>query len=204
LYIESDCPDAPLQPSQMVNIMIYGEGFTDLAGFQVALNFVGPDGPAAPAACSVAVNGTIIGDHMEIRVRGPVSQSEGCDVNDDGRVNILDLVLIRNHQNTSATEYDVTGDTRVNILDFLYARNEMGSDADWLVGGVAPLYNNITITEKTWLMTATFVVGEAPPAYCNVRPSLDYTIVSDQWANQVVSAVQPAQLRVGESPACAC
>jgi len=51
------------------------------------------------------------------------------DVNDDCKVNILDLIFIRNHLNMSPTsnpdaaKADVNGDGKVNILDLIMVRN---------------------------------------------------------------------------------
>ena len=54
------------------------------------------------------------------------------DVNDDCRVNILDLIAVRNRLNMDINtgdnwRYDVNGDGRINILDLIYIRNRLNS-----------------------------------------------------------------------------
>jgi len=54
------------------------------------------------------------------------------DANGDCRVNILDLIFIRNKLNQAVTtgdnwKADVNGDTRINILDLIYVRNKLNT-----------------------------------------------------------------------------
>ena len=55
------------------------------------------------------------------------------DVNSDSRVNILDMIGIRNHLNQDPTTpaenqaYNVNGDDAINILDMIYVRNRLNN-----------------------------------------------------------------------------
>ena len=49
------------------------------------------------------------------------------DLNGDGRVNIIDLILIRNALNTSCGRHDVNRDGFINIIDIIRIRNRLGT-----------------------------------------------------------------------------
>jgi len=56
-----------------------------------------------------------------------------CDVNGDCRVNVLDLILVRNKLGQDAStgdnwKVDVNGDGRINVLDLITARNNLGKN----------------------------------------------------------------------------
>jgi len=57
-----------------------------------------------------------------------------ADLNDDRRVNILDLIVVRNHLGQAVTTEnafaDATNDGSINILDMIYVRNELGTGCD--------------------------------------------------------------------------
>jgi len=52
------------------------------------------------------------------------------DVTDDGIINILDMIAIRNHLNDPAASwpsFDVNADGFINVLDMIYIRNRLGN-----------------------------------------------------------------------------
>jgi len=54
-----------------------------------------------------------------------------ADVDISGRVNVLDLIKIRNNLGLDGFEnpiiaFDINGDGRINVLDLIKARNEIG------------------------------------------------------------------------------
>jgi len=57
------------------------------------------------------------------------------DVNNDCRVNVLDLIAVRNHLGTCEIAYDVNGDLTVNVLDLIAVRNQLGSVCECMVDG---------------------------------------------------------------------
>ncbi len=48
-----------------------------------------------------------------------------ADVNQDYKVNILDLILIRNNIGTNNLNYDINNDGKINILDLVEVRNQL-------------------------------------------------------------------------------
>jgi len=65
--------------------------------------------------------GSLAGWEIEILVDAP-----GEDINGDGRVDILDLLSVRNALHGSAGRQDVSGDGVVNVLDLISVRNKLG------------------------------------------------------------------------------
>jgi len=56
------------------------------------------------------------------------------DVTGDCKVNILDMIAIRNHLNEVVDPgneiYDVTGDNKINILDMILVRNHLNDTCE--------------------------------------------------------------------------
>ena len=86
----------------------------------------------------LTVDATALGDDPEIFTDDAftyVGYGGGLDgdVNDDCKVNILDLIAIRNHLNQDPTTppenavYDVNDDDAINILDMIYVRNRLNT-----------------------------------------------------------------------------
>ena len=76
----------------------------------------------------IPVNNEIAGDAIYWPLAWPI---EG-DANGDCRVNILDLIFIRNKLNQAVTtgdnwKADVNNDTRINILDLIFVRNKLNT-----------------------------------------------------------------------------
>jgi len=84
---------------------------------------------AAGKNCKIIlVNNEVAADPFYWPLKWPI---EG-DANQDCRVNILDLIFIRNKLNQDVGtgdnwKADVNGDTRINILDLIYVRNKLNT-----------------------------------------------------------------------------
>ena len=55
-----------------------------------------------------------------------------CDVTGDCKVNVLDLVVLRNHLNQDVGlddnwKYDVDVDGHINVIDLIWVRNNIGT-----------------------------------------------------------------------------
>ena len=90
---------------------------------------------------------------------GDYSHAADGDLNGDGVVNILDLVIIASHfgERIDATQMpspDVNGDGTVNILDLVYVANLIGS-SDLLRLQVSSLGVEVTHSRSTrhWCLT---------------------------------------------------
>lgn len=92
-------------------------------------------GPSAAGTCTIVAEPklTLIGTPDDYSlpfatIPGHLAIALAGDVNDDCRVNILDLVFARNNLGQgSGSKADVTGDGKVNVADLVFVRERLGT-----------------------------------------------------------------------------
>jgi len=97
--------------------------------------------PVLPTKCQASFSVTVCPDNSggtwtvcpSIQTRcplGPICIAKPADIDTSGKVNVLDLIKIRNNINVDPNKNgifgDVNGDGRINVLDLILARNQMG------------------------------------------------------------------------------
>ena len=91
-------------------------------------NFIGWTLDGQPAPAGTTLNVTMNANHTAIAVYNLFG-----DVNNDCKVNILDLVLMRNHlgQSTSTGDnwrFDANHDGKINVLDLIHVRSQLNTN----------------------------------------------------------------------------
>lgn len=82
------------------------------------------------------------------------------DVNEDGEINILDLVLVAQAFGDSNDNADVNGDGTVNILDLVQVASHLGEE-----GIAAPTANSLTADQIQSWITQAMQANDGSPAY---------------------------------------
>ena len=81
------------------------------------------------------------------------------DVNEDGKINILDLVLVAQAFGTQNANADVNGDGTVNILDLVEVASQLGEDV------AAPAAHRPTAKQIQSWITQAMPVNDGSPAF---------------------------------------
>lgn len=119
-----------------------------------------------------------------------VDPLKASDVNADGIVNILDLVLVAQHLGETPTEEqhlssDVNGDSTVNILDLVLVAQHLGESIDPKnEADIKSLYKELVGTYELFKSEVTYVDDQSelvlePPEFAGTM-----TISSDQRITQ--------------------
>ena len=93
------------------------------------------------------------------------------DVNEDGEINILDLVIVAAFD-TSNERADVNGDGTVNILDLVVVASHLGEE-----DMAAPAVNNPTADQIQSWITQAMQVDDGSPAFRRGIRSLQYLLL---------------------------
>ena len=103
----------------------------------------------------------------------PQSSMTPWDVDDDGRVNIIDLVLVAdNFGNLNPTVGDVNRDGRVDIIDLVIVASHFGEHTG-AVPGAAPVTNQLEPHAFQRLQAALTALESAPDPSSEIRRVLD-------------------------------
>jgi len=150
-----------------VTIDIYAENLPGFAGFQLAIDLPSP--PFYVAYNHVPPHNEYFGDRKivwneelfpsiyPVFGSGVFDYYSWYDVKQDGEINVLDMILVRNWLgavcNGMWPPADVNGDCVVNILDIIAVRNRIQASNQSY--GLVSLLNE-SIAQKTWLMSVTY------------------------------------------------
>ena len=78
-----------------------------------------------------AANGLVNTEHAVLNIDGDiflkVKTQNPADLNGDGIVNVLDLILVAQAMGTDKPEADVNGDSVVNVFDLVFVANQSES-----------------------------------------------------------------------------
>ncbi len=88
------------------------------------------------------------------------SISAKYDVNEDGKINILDLVIVAQAFGESDDKADVNGDGTVNILDLVAVASNLGEE-----GIAAPAVNSPTVDQIQSWITQAMQADDGSPAF---------------------------------------